>query len=64
MKNKILNNIKKELEQSDSFFDNEINIVIDVISNNLDKYLDKTNNVSQLEKIKKLILKKVGNKEC
>lgn len=64
MKNKILNNIKKELEQSDSFFDNEINIVMDVISNNLDKYFDKTNNISQLEKIKKVILKKVGNKEC
>lgn len=45
------------MEQSDSFFDNEINIVMNVISNSLGKYLDKTNNVSQLEKNKKSNIK-------
>lgn len=52
MKNKILNKVKKELEESDSFFDNEINIVMDILSNNLNKYLEKEIEKNNIKKIK------------
>lgn len=60
MKEKFLKRIRNELDYSNSFFDGEINIVIDIVSKNIDKYVkeDKTYK-SQLnifiENIKKLI---------
>lgn len=39
MKDKFLKKIRNELDYSNSFFDGEINIVIDIISKNIDKYV-------------------------
>lgn len=40
MKNKILKDLRKGLDETDSFFDGEIDIFIKVASNVLDKYID------------------------
>ena len=60
MKNKLLKKIRDELDYSNSFFDGEINIVIDIISKNIDKYVKdnktyKTRLDLLIEKVKKLI---------
>lgn len=60
MKNKLLKKIRDELDYSYSFFDGEINIVIDIISKNIDKYVKdnktyKTRLDLLIEKVKKLI---------
>lgn len=60
MKNKLLKKIRDELDYSNSFFDGEINIVIDIISKNIDKYVKdnktyKTRLDLLIEKINKLI---------
>ena len=60
MKEKFLRKIRNELDYSNSFFDGEINIVIDIISKNIDKYVkdNKTYKTSLdllIEKVKKLI---------
>lgn len=39
MKDKFLKKIRNELDYSNSFFDSEINIVIDIVSKNIDKYV-------------------------
>ena len=39
MKEKFLKRIRNELDYSNSFFDGEINIVIDIVSKNIDKYV-------------------------
>lgn len=43
MKNKIIKKVKKELELSDSFFDNEIEIIINIVSKTLNKYIKADN---------------------
>lgn len=60
LKNKLLKKIRDELDYSNSFFDGEINIVIDIISKNIDKYVKdnktyKTRLDLLIEKVKKLI---------
>ena len=60
MKNILLKKIRDELDYSNSFFDGEINIVIDIISKNIDKYVKdnktyKTRLDLLIEKVKKLI---------
>lgn len=60
MKEKFLRKIRNELDYSNSFFDGEINIVIDIISKNIDKYVKdnktyKTRLDLLIEKVKKLI---------
>ena len=40
MKNKLLKDLRKRLDEPDSFFDGEIDIFINVASNVLDKYID------------------------
>ena len=60
MKEKFLRKIRKELDYSNSFFDGEINIVIDIVSKNIDKYVKedrtyKTRINLFMENIKRLI---------
>lgn len=60
MKEKFLKKIRNELDYSNSFFDGEINIVIDIVSKNIDKYVkeDKTYKTKInlfMENIKKII---------
>lgn len=53
MKNKILKKVKKELELSDSFFDYEIEIIINIVSKILNKYIKETKKINLIEFIKK-----------
>ena len=60
MKEKFLKNIRNELDYSNSFFDGEINIVIDIVSKNIDKYIKEDNTYKTklnilIENIKRLI---------
>lgn len=55
MKNKFLKDLRKELDETDSFFDGEIDIFIKVASKVLDKYIDTNKTKNSLfanEKIK------------
>lgn len=55
MKNKIIKKVKKELELSDSFFDHEIEIIINIVSKVLDKYIKENDKkINLIEFIKKL----------
>ena len=68
MKDKFLKKIRNELDYSNSFFDGEINIVIDIISKNIDKYVKENKTYKTkldlfFENIKKQIkLKRSDNK--
>ena len=64
MKEKFLKKVRYELDYSNSFFEGEINIVIDIVSKNIDKYIkeDKTfktklnmfmENINKLIKLKR-----------
>lgn len=60
MKDKFLKKIRNELDYSNSFFDGEINIVIDIVSKNIDKYVKdnktyKTKIDLFIENVKKII---------
>lgn len=53
MKEKIINKVKKELDESDSFFFNETELIIQILSDTLDKYLvNNDNSKNIIEKIK------------
>ena len=43
MKEKFLKKIRNELDYSNLFFDGEINIVIDIVLKNIDKYVKEDN---------------------
>lgn len=60
MKKSFLKKIRNELDYSNSFFDGEINIVIDIVSRNIDKYVKEDNTYKTkinifLENVKRLI---------
>ena len=60
MKTSFLKKIRNELDYSNSFFDGEINIVIDIVSRNIDKYVKEDNTYKTkinifLENVKRLI---------
>lgn len=53
MKEKIINKVKKELDKSDSFFFNETELIIQILSDTLDKYLvNNDNSKNIIEEIK------------
>ena len=55
MKNKIIKKVTKELELSDSFFDHEIEIIINIVSKVLEKYIKENDKkINLIEFIKKL----------
>jgi len=60
LKKSFLKKIRNELDYSNSFFDGEINIVIDIVSRNIDKYVKEDNTYKTkinifLENVKRLI---------
>lgn len=67
MKESFLKNIRNELDYSNSFFEGEINILIDIVSKNIDKYVKENKTYKTkidlfIDNIKNLKLKRSGNK--